>query len=267
MQSCKSTFSRIIPRSLSRRQSRNLNTLNSIVRPLSTSSNMALFHRGLYAPETSFAPLFRLLDDFDSYSRQVEGGQNNGHGHRHRRSARLFSPKFDVRETEAAYELHGELPGIDREQVNIEFTDPQTVVVSGRVERSYSAGSPPAGLVEDTQPVRGQVTEAGEQEASKNSASHKATVSEEDDEAAKEKGVPTPAESPAAEPAAEPATAPAAPADKFWVSERSVGEFSRSFNFPSRVDQDGVTANLKDGVLTVVVPKAKKHETRRVAIN
>jgi HSP20 family molecular chaperone IbpA len=52
------------------------------------------------------------------------------------------------------------------------------------------------------------------------------------------------------------------PADKakYWPTERSMGEFSRNFNFPVLVDQDGVTANLKDGILSVLVPKANKHE-------
>ena len=54
---------------------------------------------------------------------------------------------------------------------------------------------------------------------------------------------------------------------KYWLTERSVGEFSRSFNFPTRVEQDLVSASFKDGILTVVVPKAKKHETRRIAVN
>lgn len=36
-----------------------------------------------------------------------------------------------------------------------------------------------------------------------------------------------------------------APAYRYWVSERSVGEFHRSFAFPARVDREGVEANLK----------------------
>jgi len=54
---------------------------------------------------------------------------------------------------------------------------------------------------------------------------------------------------------------------KYWLSERSVGEFSRSFNFPTQVDQDSVTANFKDGILNILVPKVKKHESKRIAIS
>ncbi|POS85271.1 hypothetical protein EPUL_003725 [Erysiphe pulchra] len=52
----------------------------------------------------------------------------------------------------------------------------------------------------------------------------------------------------------------------FWVMERNVGEFSRSFGFPVPVDQDGVKASLKNGILSVIVPKAKKQESRRITI-
>lgn len=45
------------------------------------------------------------------------------------------------------------------------------------------------------------------------------------------------------------------PSHKYWATERSVGEFSRTFSFPARVDQDGVKANLKNGVLSVLIPK------------
>ena len=44
----------------------------------------------------------------------------------------------------------------------------------------------------------------------------------------------------------------------YWYSERSVGEFARTFGFPTPIDQDKVKASLKDGVLHVVVPKTDK---------
>ena len=54
---------------------------------------------------------------------------------------------------------------------------------------------------------------------------------------------------------------------RYWVSERSVGEFSRSFRFPGgQADRDNVTASLKDGVLKVVVPKIKQQGTRRIRV-
>ncbi|POS86991.1 hypothetical protein EPUL_001138, partial [Erysiphe pulchra] len=56
------------------------------------------------------------------------------------------------------------------------------------------------------------------------------------------------------------------PENTFWVMERSVGEFSRSFGFPVPVDQDAVKASMKNGILSVIVPKAKKQESKKITI-
>lgn len=188
---------------------------------------MAFFARNLHNNDASFNPLFRLLDDFDKYSRQ-ESTQR-----------RSWQPKFDVRETEDAFHLHGELPGLSKEDVSIEFPEPQTLAIHGKVERTYTTSTP---QLEDDQSQRRN--------------SFQASVEDE-------------AEAEAKPNSGEVIEKPAAPVDnaKYWLAERSIGEFSRIFNFPSRVDQDAVQAGLKDGILSVVVPKAKKHETRRIAIN
>lgn len=43
--------------------------------------------------------------------------------------------------------------------------------------------------------------------------------------------------------------------DTWYFSERQFGSFSRSFRLPSDADAGGVKADMKDGVLTVTVPK------------
>lgn len=55
---------------------------------------------------------------------------------------------------------------------------------------------------------------------------------------------------------------------KYWVRERPVGEFQRTFSFPGKVDRDGVKASLKEGVLKVLVPKEvrKEAESRKIKI-
>lgn len=53
---------------------------------------------------------------------------------------------------------------------------------------------------------------------------------------------------------------------KYWVSERSVGEFSRSFSFPGPVDIDRVKASLEHGILKVIVPKREKKQGRRIQV-
>jgi len=216
---------------------------------------MSLFHRGFYNSDPSFTNLFRFLDDFDNYSREVQGtpaGQDGGR-RQGRISAPTFNPRFDIRELEGAYELHGEFPGIDRENIHIEFPEPQTIVIRGRVERSYTSGTPPASTHGSA------ITEKGE-----GHASHKATVEDEAAEQAKERGTETQVTKHAGEGQVE--KPHKAPLEKIWVSERSVGEFSRTFSFPTRVDMDAVSARLKNGILTIVVPKSKKNELRRVPV-
>jgi HSP20 family molecular chaperone IbpA len=229
---------------------------------------MAFFPRSFYGTsDASFTPLFRLLDDFDSYSRQ----QNGQRGHRNH--VPTFQPKFDVREVEDAYELHGELAGMDKKDVHIEFTDPHTLLVRGRIERSYTAGTPPAGLLEDNSKMSGALTDAPEEKPATPTKDtvHQATVEDEVDETASTTSTeqPTPATTVATVAEVAKPEKVAKPTDngKYWVSERSIGEFSRSFHFPGLVQTDGVTANLRDGVLSVRVPKAKKHESRRIDIN
>jgi HSP20 family protein len=49
--------------------------------------------------------------------------------------------------------------------------------------------------------------------------------------------------------------------------ERTYGCFERNFELPSEVDVDKIKADLKKGVLTVVLPKAAKPEnTKKIAV-
>lgn len=166
---------------------------------------MSLF-RTNFPGTGDFAPLFRLLDDYDNHrsSRQAP-------------ALRSFAPRFDVRESSDAYHLDGELPGIAQKDINIEFTDAQTLVVKGRTEREYTTPEP-------------QTESEGEKAEGESSVSK------------------------------------AKPQHRYWASERSVGEFQRSFSFPTRVDQDAVKASLKNGILSVVVPKATTAATKKITI-
>ncbi len=44
--------------------------------------------------------------------------------------------------------------------------------------------------------------------------------------------------------------------ETWYFSERQYGSFQRSFRLPGDADEAGVSADLKDGVLTITVPKA-----------
>ncbi|KAH8754594.1 HSP20-like chaperone [Diaporthe sp. PMI_573] len=217
---------------------------------------MSFFPRSFFAPESSFTPLFRLLDDYDNYSREVSSEQGQGQRHGGRRGASLpsFTPKFDVKETENTYELHGELSGTDKNNINIEFVDDSTIVISGKVERHYTSGTPPEdGNVQ----MSGAITEGGDKVQHN---SHKATVEDEAAEKAKQQGSSTEVTKTNKQQEV------SKPTERYWVSERSVGSFHRTFSFPSRIDQENVTANLNNGVLSVTVPKVKKQEGRRIAV-
>ena len=50
-------------------------------------------------------------------------------------------------------------------------------------------------------------------------------------------------------------------------SERIAGDFERSFEFPTQVDFDKITASFKHGVLLVTVPKSEKVMPRQIQID
>jgi HSP20 family protein len=50
-------------------------------------------------------------------------------------------------------------------------------------------------------------------------------------------------------------------------NELRYGSFSRSFEIGHDVNADGISAELADGVLRVVVPKAEKAKAREISVN
>jgi HSP20 family protein len=54
--------------------------------------------------------------------------------------------------------------------------------------------------------------------------------------------------------------------DRYYAVERSHGSFNRSFTLPTGIDGDKVTAELKDGVLMIEVPKAPEAQPRKVQV-
>lgn len=174
---------------------------------------MSLFPRSYITnDQTSFPPIFQLLDEFDQYSRNNNRSTLS--------QTKSFTPKFDIKENKSGYELHGELPGIDQKDVEIEFTDASTLTIKGRVEHSYSSETGAAGEEKSKK--------AGDKGSTEKSAG--------------------------------------GGDGKFWVQERSVGEFRRSFGFPESVDHENVKAAMKNGVLSIQVPKMKKQEPRKIQI-
>jgi HSP20 family protein len=54
--------------------------------------------------------------------------------------------------------------------------------------------------------------------------------------------------------------------EMYFSYERSYGSFTRSFTLPEGIDGDNVNANLKDGVLTISIPKKPEAQPKKVSI-
>lgn len=223
------------------------------------------------SPAAEFGPLFRLLETppfFPAFS-----SRRSHPSSRHSNNQHFLAPRFDVREIPAAFELQGELPGIKHEDVAIEFIDANTLVIRGKTESVHTETS------EDGNVAKGNEGEVAESPATltldndaaseKSAPSYrKATVEDED-------YVDAGAESEQGQGEAAPATTntvsekptEAVKEDeksrtRYWVSERATGQFERRFKFPGEVDQEAVKASLKNGILSVVVPKVARKERR-----
>jgi HSP20 family protein len=105
-----------------------------------------------------------------------------------------FTPSFDIRETPEAYVFEADMPGIRKEDLDINLTG-NRISITGRRE-------------------------------------------------AKEKKE----------------------GENFFMLERSHGSFTRSFNLPDGVDPGKVSADLKEGVLTLVVPKMPEVQPKKIQI-
>ncbi|KAJ5157546.1 30 kDa heat shock protein [Penicillium canariense] len=212
---------------------------------------------------SDFSPLFRLLDDYETHRSRPAPSTARSPSTRTtsaptRRS--FFTPAFDVRELNEAYYLDGELPGVDQSNIDIEFSDPQTLVIKGRTERNYQSQSSPA---------EAQVTPSSSRATSPQWRQPTVEDENEDEDTdvsdARSTSTAASTTSTAAVMVQKPSAAPPS-AGHYWAAERSIGEFQRTFSFPARVNQDGVRASLKNGILSVIVPKEAAPKTKKIRI-
>jgi HSP20 family protein len=54
--------------------------------------------------------------------------------------------------------------------------------------------------------------------------------------------------------------------ETFFTAERAYGTFQRSFTLPEGVDVEHIAADLKDGVLTLVVPKLPEMKPKKISV-
>ncbi len=106
-----------------------------------------------------------------------------------------FMPSFDVKETADAYVLTADMPGIRKDDLDIQLTG-NRLSISGRREA----------------------------------------------EAVRE-------------------------GERFYAQERSFGTFNRTFSLPEEVQAGSVAAELRDGVLHVMVPKSPEVRPQKITIS
>jgi HSP20 family molecular chaperone IbpA len=50
-------------------------------------------------------------------------------------------------------------------------------------------------------------------------------------------------------------------------TEYNVGNYARTFQLSSRIEQDGIRAALENGVMTLVLPKVERAKPRKIHVN
>jgi HSP20 family protein len=108
--------------------------------------------------------------------------------------SRVFLPNTDIYETEDALNVIMEMPGVEKNNVNLAVED-NVLKVFGRIEFSNYEG---------LQPV---------------------------------------------------------------YTEYNIGHYARSFRLSSKIDQSKIRAEMKDGVLSLVLPKAEEAKPRVIAVS
>lgn len=158
-----------------------------------------------------------------------------------------LAPKFDIKETEKEYVLEGELPGVEKKDISLDFVDENTLVLKTRVEKVREEGARP----------RGQTEAEGEKQASD---VHTSGASQEAAQANGEKaqGQDKTNDKTVATQNQNKEVSQPAPAIQYHLNERSIGTFQRVFSLPGELKHAEVKASLKNGVLTVTVPKIVK---------
>ena len=182
----------------------------------------SIFIMAFMSCRSDLAPLLRLFDHPELHRARPT-------------TTRSFAPAFDVRELTDSYYLDGELPGVDQKNIEIEFSDPHTLVIQGRTERNYRLPN----QKENTSTSWRQPTVEDEDSESNNTDT-------DTDDTVDHQSQPE--------------------SFHYWNSERSIGEFKRVFTFPTRVNQDAVRANLSNGILSLVVPKDAVPKTKKIRI-
>ncbi|QPC71082.1 hypothetical protein HYE68_001834 [Fusarium pseudograminearum] len=239
---------------------------------------MAFFlPRTVYHTQAPLNPLYHLLRELDQSVQEPQQPQRRRQCQPQQKSraqaecpayrvtTRPWEPRFEAHETEDSFVLYGELPGLNKENVTVEFPEPRKLVVSGKAERFTDTPKPAETTTEQTAPA--PVVES-DNEDTQSRSSYQATVEDDvDDEfevlshtSQKSETVSQPQpETPSQKAAEKQPEQPEEPRRAGYTKE-----FSRYFTFPTYINHEAVTAELKDGLLTIIVPKAVPQSHRIV---
>ncbi|KAM0304646.1 hypothetical protein ACHAPM_002750 [Fusarium culmorum] len=242
---------------------------------------MAFFlPRTVYHTQAPLNPLYHLLRELDQSVQQPQQPQRRRQCQPQQKSraqaecpayrvtTRPWEPRFEAHETEDSFVLYGELPGLNKENVTVEFPEPRKLVVSGKVERFTDAPKPAETTTEQTAPAPAVESD---NEDTQSRSSYQATVEDDVDDEFEVLSHTSQKSETVSQPQPE---TPSQKGQKAAVKQpeqpeepRRAGytkEFSRYFTFPTYINHEAVTAELKDGLLTIIVPKAVPQSHRIV---
>jgi HSP20 family protein len=175
-----------------------------------------------------FGPLHREIDRlFDDFARGLTAFGPQG---QLSQGLPTLMPKMDVTETDKEIEITVEMPGLERDDVEITLEDDVLTIRGEKVERDEGNGSQPGGdgskqarKEDKAQGQRqGQAAEAAEQASEKNKSYH--------------------------------------------VAERSYGVFVRVLQLPPGIDPASVQATMSNGVLRIRIPKPANSATKKIEV-
>ncbi|KAL9551419.1 hypothetical protein MBANPS3_004263 [Mucor bainieri] len=126
-------------------------------------------------------------------------------------------PTTDVIETKDSYELHAEVPGFDKKDIQVEVPDSHTIVLKGTMQQERKEVESPPDSSDKQEGAEG--TSDTQQVTTTANDKEKQVVQGSDDDR------------------------------QWWVQERVSGSFLRSFHLPINIDPQSIKASCVDGVL------------------
>ncbi|KAH7125633.1 hypothetical protein B0J11DRAFT_528917 [Dendryphion nanum] len=246
----------------------------------------------------SFVPFLsqvdELLTELDREARRAQ------HIQRQQRK-RAFRARFEVQENNEGYEVQGDIHGFEQQNIQIEVTDENTLRVAGNTEwKSEQASTSPEPERHDeaTKDIEMDGATLAEPEATttefadvtdaeiihsdtSSQKSYQATVEDDFEDLGAETSstisstteaeTKQPKEPKGKEKAVETSLQqqpqPEIPATTTETEqEQPHASFERTFRFPERIDAATVKASFNNGILSIQVPRAPKHQIRQIAI-